>query len=296
MLFFSSVLHHGKEDEHIPGLTLKHSFFLLQKASQLMDKGLILPSFGKGCYHVMGSTQDAAPHYVRRIKEGEYKCDPDDPRNGCIAFKKDKICSHVVAAAKQTGEFASLVQKWKGKSNIVNVTAVAMHGITAGSGKKCGQGRKRKMASVETVTTAEELFNPPLKVKIVKHNGVHVAVEPGTKSFRVVFLEDHPMVVVCAGCGVKFPRCANGKPFGAPDNLVLGHLEQGSKRLPDGVLKVFQKKSMRYYHPNTQCVRKGNNGGNTAFSGSDVEYRESVARMEDSHKALLRRNLQLIFE
>ncbi len=87
---------------------------------------------------MMGSTPDVAPHFVKRIKDGEYKCDPHDPRNGCLAFKKDKICSHTVAASKHTGDFEIFLQKWGGQSE-KNITAVAMHGIARGAGKKFGQ-------------------------------------------------------------------------------------------------------------------------------------------------------------
>eukprot|EP00112_Aurelia_sp_Birch-Aquarium-sp1_P023352 Seg6924.1 transcript_id=Seg6924.1/GoldUCD/mRNA.D3Y31 product="Serine/threonine-protein kinase EDR1" protein_id=Seg6924.1/GoldUCD/D3Y31 len=277
----------------IPGLTLKHSFFLLEKASQIMTKGHIMPSFGTGCFHVIGSSQDAAPHFVKRTGAGEFKCDPDDPRNGCLAFKKDKICAHVVAAAKHAGEYQCLIQKFATKKGQNNITDLVLHEIAPGKGKKAGPGRKRRLNVVETITEAQEVINPPLKVKILKQNGIHIAVQPRSKDFLVTFLDDHPRVVVCAGCGVKFPRLVNGKPYSAPNNLILSHLEQGSKRLPNGVLKVFEKKSCIYYHPNLQCVRRGNNAENVGFSGSDIDFQSVVHRLEDAHRELLRKNFQL---
>ena len=286
----------GINDEHIPGLTLRHSFFLLQKASQIINRGHILPFFGKGCYHVIGSSTDALPHYVKRVSVGKYKWDPDDPRNGCLAFKKDKICSHIVAAAKHTGEFKSLVEGFKRKKSNAKITEIGMHRIAAGNVKKSGRVRKRRAVEVASVTEVEEVIKPPLKMKTVKQNGCHLAVQPRKKDFIVELVDDHPQVRICWGCRIKFPRQVNNSPFGAPDNLILSPLEQGSKCLANGILQIFEKKSARYYHPNIQCVRKGNNGGNATFSGSDIDCETVLGRLEDEHKDLLRRNFKVTLE
>ncbi len=144
------------------------------------------------------------------------------------------------------------------------------------------------------MTEAEEIFPEPshLKMKIIKRDGVHVAFRAEKKEFNLDFLENHPRVVICAGCRKKFPRGSQGNPFPPPDNLLVSHLEQGAKRLSNGVLQVFGKKSLRYYHPNMQCVRKGNHGGNTAFTGADIDC-HSITELTDAHKALLRRNFNI---
>ena len=76
--FHAVRFQHGSQMEQIPNLSAKHSFNILRKASAIIHKSLIIPSFSKGCYHVTSSS-DSKPHYVKQVKEGVYKCDPEDP-------------------------------------------------------------------------------------------------------------------------------------------------------------------------------------------------------------------------
>ena len=194
----------------------------------------------------MASSHDPSPHFVRRYGRGNFKCDPDDPQDGCLAFKKDRVCSHVVASAMVFGEFDALLQERSRGSKETNLTDIAMHCIASGVGKKKKHQQKRRNTDIETVTLADEVFRrkSPLKVKIVQQeNGEHVAVPKKEESFYIDFLDSHPQVKRCEGCIVKFPRRLDGKPFAAPDNVLLKHQEQGSKRLPNGVLKVFETKN-----------------------------------------------------
>ena len=282
--------------EQIPNLSAKHSFNILRKASAIIHKGLIIPSFSKGCYHVTSSS-DSKPHYVERVKEGVYKCDPEDPRNGSLGFKKDKICSHVVAAAKTQGDLASLIINISKERGTDNITKLALHGIAHGAGKKRHKKRKHsKREDTETVTTAEDVFEQPvpMKMTIVHRNATHVAVPQAKKSYVLALLEDHSQVNVCAGCPVRFPHHADKRLHPAPDNLIISHKEHGSKRLPSGVLQVYQKESTRYYHPNIVCVRRGNNGENAKFTGNDVYYSGVQHRLEDSHRTTIKKNLEIV--
>ena len=174
---------------------------------------------------------------------------------------------------------------------------MALHGIAHGAGKKQHKKRKHsKHEDTETVTTAEDVFEEPapIKMTIVHRNGTHVPVPQAKKSYVLELLEDHPQVNVCAGCPVRFPRHADKRPFPAPDNLIISHKERGSKRLPSGVLQVFQKESTRYYHPKIACVRRGNNGENAKFTGNDVDYSGVQHRLEDIRKTTVKKNLEIV--
>lgn len=287
----------GTKSHQICGLDPKHSFNLLQKAASIIDKGLIIPSFSKGSYHVASGSAEEKPHFVKRIKAGEYKCDPDDPRNGCIAYKKSKICSHVVAASKVTGDFDQLVAKFATKKDKQpNLDNLAKYGMPSGAGKKPSEMRKRRaVLPVETITKASDRFQSqaPLKVKIVHRNGTHIAFSSQEKEYNLELLEDHPQVNVCAGCRVKFARMPSGKPYPPPDDLIISHPEHGSKRNAAGVLQVFNKISKRYYHTNIACVRNGNNGLNRAFSAEALSYDRILQRLTDEHKEAMKKNLFL---
>ena len=286
----------GDNIQQIPGLPASHSFNLTTKASKIIENGLIIPSFTTGCYHVTGSAGEH-PHFVKRVAEGDFRCDPDDPRLGCISFKKNKICSHVVAASKVHGEFAALVAKHTCRKNVQpNITELGNHAIPTGAGEKPGQKRKRApKQAVETISKARDVFQLPcpVKIRIMQRNGKNIAINKKRKEYDLEFLADHPQVNVCAGCRDKFPRMKNGSPYPPPDDIVVSHWEKGSKRLPSGVLKVFGKESKRYYHPNIACVRNGNRGLNKSFSGSDVGYETILVNLTAEHREAMRRNLDI---
>ena len=86
------------------------------------------------------------PHLILPCKGGRFKCDSD-----CLNFKSLGICSHSVAVAECNNlltEFLAHFQKAKKKPNF---TAVSLHGVPAGSGKKGGVA-PRKRRKLETTT------------------------------------------------------------------------------------------------------------------------------------------------
>ena len=108
------------------------------------------------------------------------------------------------------------------------------------------------------------------------------------KEFILVNLKDHPRVTSCGGCPYPFPR-VNKQTYPPPDDIVIAHKEQSVWRdRATGVLRKSNKAANRYYHPNIQCVRKGNNGGNNSFSFKDLDI--TTIELLDEHKALIQRN------
>ena len=87
------------------------------------------------------------PHLILPCKRGHFKCDSD-----CLNFKSLGICSHSVAVAECNNlltEFLAHFQKAKKKPNF---TAVSLHGVPAGSGKK-GGGVPRKRRKLEATSS-----------------------------------------------------------------------------------------------------------------------------------------------
>ena len=93
------------------------------------------------------------PHLVVPCKSGRFKCYSD-----CLNFKSLGICSHCVAVAQSNNlltEFLEHFQKLKKKPNF---TAVSLHGVPAGCGKK-GNTAPRKRRKLETTTKRVNRFD-----------------------------------------------------------------------------------------------------------------------------------------
>ena len=166
-----------------------------------------------------------------------------------------------------------------------NLTNIAQYGIKPGAGKKSGSQRNRKTKPevLETVTSIQQ--NSLIKkLKIIRHNDTHVAVQQRNKVFVLVSLKNHPRVRSCGGCPYQFM-----KSYPSPDDIAIAHKEYSSWRdAQTGVLRRSKYLANRYYHPNPHCACKGNSGANKNFQFTDLDI--STVELEDAHKILLSKN------
>ena len=121
-----------------------------QKAEELLQSPVAMspaPGQPQGARMVL-SRSGKRPHLVLPCKGGHFKCDSE-----CINFKSLGICSHSIAVAECNNmltEFLAHFQKAKKKPNF---TALSLHGVPAGSGKK-GSVAPRKRRKIETSATS----------------------------------------------------------------------------------------------------------------------------------------------
>ena len=121
--------------------------------------------------------------------------------------------------------------------------------IKAGAGSL--RNSKRKPEVLETMTSIQQ--NSPIKkLKIIRHNDTHVAVQQHNKEFVLFSLKDHPGVRSCGRCPYQFMKSCP-----PPDNIAIAHKQYGSWRdAQTGVLRRSNNLANWYYNPNTHCVRK----------------------------------------
>ena len=80
------------------------------------------------------------PHLVVPSKGGRFKCDSD-----CINFKSLGICSHSIAVAELNGTLPQFLAHFEKGNKKPNFTALALHDMPAGRGRKgCVPPRKKK--------------------------------------------------------------------------------------------------------------------------------------------------------
>ena len=278
----------------IPGLDEKHSFNIVRKANGLIASNGVVP-FTETSFHVKNSDGNR-PHYVM-LKGDLFMCDNNDKRFGCISYAGNHVCSHTYAAALYTNKvksFMDALEKKSGTSSSPNLTNIANFGLKEGAGKKSGTKRTRKSrkADTETVTSVTDQHKSPIRLKIKRTSSdTHTVVTPSTKEFHLSLLADHPRVTSCGGCPYRFPCTSDKMPFPPPDDLIIYHIEQATWRdKTSGVLRVSNRPQNRYYHPNMQCVRKGNNGSNISFSFQNLEYSDIKNWLTNEHLNLLHKN------
>ena len=229
----------------IPGLDdHNHSDNISQKADHILAQSGVVPFAQSGSYHVLNS-DGGRPHYVREKSNGEFVCDDKNLRFGCVGFNRSGVCSHTIAVAKfieKLDLFVSALKK-KNSGSSSNLTNISKYGINDGAGEKSGSFRKRKRDIVTEAITTVQPQSPLKKIKIARYNSEHVGFPVQRKEFT----------------------------YPPPDDIVIAHKEQSVWRdRTTGVLRKSNKAANRYYHPNIQCVRKGNNGGNNSFSFKDL--------------------------
>ena len=123
--------------------------------------------------------------------------------------------------------------------------------------------------------------SPIKKLKIIRHNDTHVAVQQRNKEFVLVSSKDHPYVCLCGWYPYQFT-----KSYPPPDDIAIDHKEHGSWRdARMGVLRRSNNLVNRYYHPNPNCVCKGDNGAKKNFQFTDLVI--STVELEDGLKVLL---------
>ena len=89
------------------------------------------------------SKSGSVPHFISVLDDGAiYKCD-----DKCPQYKAIHICSHVVAAAKISGDLDKfLCHQYQRGKQLINLTELATHGMPAGAGCKGGKLPKKKPA------------------------------------------------------------------------------------------------------------------------------------------------------
>eukprot|EP00111_Clytia_hemisphaerica_P021678 TCONS_00063739-protein len=168
----------------IPGLDADHSRNIVSKAERILEMDGVVPFSSSGSFHVINS-EGSRPHYVVQNKDGSFTCDNRNLRNGCIGFNASNVCSHTYAAAKfsrKLQSFFKALERKESKASGNNLTNISHYGISEGAGKKAGAVRKRKQTQ-EIATTSPMLVNQSLKLRVIKHNGNHVAVPTTGKDY-----------------------------------------------------------------------------------------------------------------
>lgn len=273
----------------IPGLDADHSRNIVSKAERILEMDGVVPFSSSGSFHVINS-EGSRPHYVVQNKDGSFTCDNRNLRNGCIGFNASNVCSHTYAAAKfsrKLQSFFNALERKASKASGNNLTNISHYGISEGAGKKAGAVRKRKQTQ-EIATTSPMLVNQSLKLRVIKHNGNHVAVPSTGKDYTLVHLQKIKTVRSCAGCPYSFARLANKDAFPPPDDIAICHKENAVWRdKATGTLRQSNKLSNRYYHVNPVCVRKGS-VENKNFSFEDLDI--STVDLKPEHKQMIGKN------
>ena len=117
------------------------------------------------CVHVASET-GSKPHIVCKTKKGSYSCD-----DACLAWKSQKLCSHVLAVAEQKQCLEEFLTGYKRSKTTGNYTAVSTHSLPKNVGKKPG-GSKRKGPSHYKKPEIETYVDP-----------FSTASQPATSSF-----------------------------------------------------------------------------------------------------------------
>ena len=258
-------------------------------------------------------------HVVSRTKKGSFACD-----NECLAWKTQKLCSHVLAVSENAGclpEFLSCYRRMKSPGNY---TATCSHNQPKGVGKKPGEPRRKgpsyKKPDIEEFVDPFEIGRTNLET--VPHPAPRPAApqSPLVSTGQICQLNISPQnmttpfqynpqppnvqqqrnnlstspfsikfltaaIKICAGCRAGFARAVDGKScLPPPYDLCLVHKEQ---HLYYNVVNGRQQLSALnnvHYHANTTCPK----ARFPAFAPNSVQVpQELISKLKASHWSFL---------
>lgn len=109
------------------------------KAERLLNSaGSICPAPGMEDGTCVASETGSRPHIVSRSKKGSLICD-----EACLAWKSQRLCSHVLAVAEEKGCLNEFLISHRRAKIQGNYTAVSMHNQSKNVGKKPGYLKRK---------------------------------------------------------------------------------------------------------------------------------------------------------
>ena len=110
-----------------------------KKAGKLLDNpGNICPAPGMSGAMCVASESGEKPHIVSKTKKGSLACD-----DSCLAWKSNKLCSHVLAVAEEWGCLNDFISWYRRLKTLGNYTAVCMYNQSKDVGRKPGDCRRK---------------------------------------------------------------------------------------------------------------------------------------------------------
>ena len=104
------------------------------KAERLLNSsGSICVAPGMEDGMCVASAPGSKPHIVSKSKKGSLNCD-----EACLAWKSQRLCSHIVAVAEEKGCLNAFLMSYRRAKIQRNYTAVSMHSQSKNVGKKPG--------------------------------------------------------------------------------------------------------------------------------------------------------------
>ena len=128
----SSVISIRYDECGIISLSLATQEYIWSKAEEYFKFECdIVPAPGSDHKAKMVSSRSSdTPHFVRALQLGRYVYD-----SNCLQWKSAQICWHTIAVAEKNGNLHSFLDTTKQQPNI---TTLAVHGLSAGRGRKAG--------------------------------------------------------------------------------------------------------------------------------------------------------------
>ena len=115
------------------------------KAERLLNtSGNICVAPGMEDGMCVSSETGSKPHIVGKSKKGTLVCD-----DACLAWKSQKLCSHVVAVAEEKGCLDDFLTSYRRSKSTGNYTAVSMHNQPKSVGKKPGCPKRKAPSRYE---------------------------------------------------------------------------------------------------------------------------------------------------
>ena len=115
---------------------------IFKKAENLVNEGHVTkcPWSSNNKDTLVKSSTTTQPHSVKKDPKAKfgYVCD-----NSCAMFKGFSFCSHVVATAHINSDLTQMLDNIKSPI-IPNLTAIANHGMSRGSGRKGGVAKRKR--------------------------------------------------------------------------------------------------------------------------------------------------------
>ena len=121
-----------------------------KNAERVLDNpGSICPAPGMSGAMCVVSESGEKPHIVSNTKKGSLACG-----DSCLAWKSNKLCSHVLAVAEDWGCLNEFISWYRWLKTFGNYTAVCMYNQPKDLGRKPGDSRRRgshvKKPDIET--------------------------------------------------------------------------------------------------------------------------------------------------
>jgi len=141
---------------------------------------------------------------VHCLPSGQYLCD-----RTCLQWKSSSLCSHTVAVAGLNGDLELFVAWYVGTKQGTNLTALAVHGLPSGRGRKGGvPPRPRSKSNVSRDVTTTTVLRPavaPLTNNQPSRSRSTQLFQPSASALNLCTPRE--VFKICCSCSTVFSLC-----------------------------------------------------------------------------------------